>query len=222
MTQDAKKAVALFKRKYKLTDINEKTLCHTIEQQGYTVIYFNKIINDENVTQVIENLNLDDFIQCHKGFTYFNDKYRLVFINEDLTEEERLMVLAHEAGHIFCEHTAGKSIIGQDVKQEHEANEFSHYLLHPSKSEKAKMWVKKHKKLVILVCVCVLVAVIGVTVFSIVSKENSYYGEYYVTSTGSKYHEKDCIFVKDKTNVRLLTKEEFENGDYEPCETCLP
>ncbi len=84
------------------------------------------------------------------------------------------------------------------------------------------MWVKKHKKLVILVCVCVLVAVIGVTVFSIVSKENSYYGEYYVTSTGSKYHEKDCIFVKDKTNVRLLTKEEFENGDYEPCETCLP
>ena len=43
-----------------------------------------------------------------------------------------------------------------------------------------------------------------------------------LTSTGNKYHEEECIFVKDKTNTRRLTIEEFESGDYEPCDICLP
>lgn len=49
-----------------------------------------------------------------------------------------------------------------------------------------------------------------------------YYGELYITSTGNKYHEKDCIFVKHKDNVERLKIEQFENGEYEPCDICLP
>ncbi len=52
--------------------------------------------------------------------------------------------------------------------------------------------------------------------------EKTYYGEYYVTETGSKYHEKNCMFVKDKNSVCRLIEEEFQSGDYEPCKTCLP
>lgn len=222
MINSVKKSVGLFKRKYKLNDITEKSICDALQKQGYTVIYFNSVLNNKDVVQVITNLNLENEILSHKGFTYSNDKYRLVFINEDLTEEERLMVLAHEEGHIFCEHTSCQPIIGQDVKQEHEANEFAHYLLYPNKSDKTKSWISRHKKLVISVCACVLLVAIGIAVFSVVSKEQSYYGEYYVTATGNKYHKKDCIFVKNKDNVRRLTKEEFESGDYDPCQTCLP
>lgn len=222
MTNSVRKLVKLFKNKYKLTDITEKSVCDALQKQGYTVIYFNTIFNDENITQIIENLKLEETITSHKGFTYSNSKYRLVFVNEDLTEEERLMVLAHEEGHIFCEHTTCQPIIGQDVKQEHEASEFAHYLLHPDKSDKTKSWIVRHKKLVISVCACVLLVSVGITVFSIVSKEQSYYGEYYITATGNKYHEKDCIFVKNKDNVRRLTKEAFKSGDYEPCDMCLP
>ena len=222
MTSSIKKSVDLFKKKYNLTDITEKSICDTLQKQGYTVIYFNTIFNDENVSQIIENLKLEEAITSHKGFTYSNNKYRLVFVNEDLSEEERLMVLSHEEGHIFCEHTTCQPIIGQDVKQEHEANEFAHYLLHPNKSVKAKSWITKHKKFFISVCACIILVAVGIAVFSIASKEQSYYGEYYITSTGDKYHEKGCIFVKNKNNVRRLTKEEFESGDYEPCQTCLP
>lgn len=222
MNTNIKKTVASYKKKYKLTEITEKSICDTLEKQGYTIVYFNAIVNNDNVAQIISNLKLDDFIVNHKGFTYTNDKYRLVFVNEDLSDEERLMVLAHEEGHVFCEHTSCQPIIGQDVKQEHEANEFAHYLLHPNNSEKTKSWIKKHKKFVISSCVCVLLIVIGLTIFSVVRKEQSYYGNYYITTTGNKYHEKDCIFVKNKDNVRRLTKEEFESGDYEPCKTCLP
>ncbi len=54
------------------------------------------------------------------------------------------------------------------------------------------------------------------------NQQKNYYGEYYITDTGHKYHRADCIFVKNKENVRRLTEEEFFSGDYEPCEMCLP
>ncbi len=221
MIGNIKKSVCLFKKQYMVTEVSEKAICDALSKQGYTVIYFNAIFNDDNVSQIIMNLKLDEYIQSNKGFTYANDKYRLVFVNEDLSEEERLLVLAHEQGHIFCGHTSCQPIIGQDVKQEHEANEFAHYLLHPSKIDNTKIWIRKHKKIVASILACVLIAAVGITIFSVVLKENSYYGEFYITSTGSKYHKKECIFVKNKTNVKRMTKEEFESGNYEACKTCL-
>ena len=29
-------------------------------------------------------------------------------------------------------------------------------------------------------------------------------------------------YIKDKKDVYRLTKEEFESGNYEPCQACLP
>lgn len=63
------------------------------------------------------------------------------------------------------------------------------------------------------IIICMVLIGIGVTVFSTASKESSYYGELYVTPTGNKYHKKDCIFIKGKTNSRRMTKEEFESKD---------
>ena len=39
---------------------------------------------------------------------------------------------------------------------------------------------------------------------------------------GEEYHEEKCVFVKDKDNIERLTKEQFENREYEPCGICLP
>lgn len=222
MIKNLKKSVRLYKRQYIATVISEKAICDALSKQGYTVIYFNAIFNDANVSQIVTNLKLDEYIKSNKGFTYADDKYRLVFINEDLSEEERILVLAHEQGHIFCGHTSCRPIIGQDVKQEHEANEFAHYLLYPSKISKLKQRMKEHKKLLLTIIICMVLIGIGVTVISTASKESPYYGELYVTPTGNKYHKKDCIFIKGKTNSRRMTKEEFESKDYEPCKTCLP
>ena len=222
MINNVKKTVSAFKKKYRLNEITEETICSTLEKQGYTTIYFNAILNDGNVEQIISNLNLEDTITRHKGFTYSNDKYRLVFINEDLSSEERLMILAHEEGHIFCEHMNCSPIIGQDVRQEHEANEFAHYLLYPDNAERIKSALRNRKKTLISICACLLFIAIGVAIFSFVKSEPSYYGSYYVTTSGNKYHEKGCIFVKNKDNIRILTKEELESGEYEPCQICLP
>lgn len=53
-------------------------------------------------------------------------------------------------------------------------------------------------------------------------QDKKYYGNYYITESGQKYHEAGCIFVKDKDNVHRMTIDEFESGNYEPCQICLP
>ena len=43
----------------------------------------------------------------------------------------KLYALAHELGHIFCNHFSTNSQSVSSVKEEREANEFAHYMLHP-------------------------------------------------------------------------------------------
>ena len=71
----------------------------------------------------------------------------------------------------------------------------------------------------VLLIVCIAIAVLFIPRIATVK---NYYGEYYITRTGNKYHKKDCVYVKDKTNTHRMTIEEFESGEFEPCKICLP
>lgn len=222
MNNTVKRFAKDFFKKYKLLQINLNGIKDVLSKQGYTIIEYNNIYNSEDIANIIEKLNLSDYVQHSKGFTYTDDNMRIVFLNEDLSEDEKLLVLAHEEGHIFCGHFGKPPIIGKDVHDEYEANEFAHYILNDNYFRMCNAFFKQHKKICLFALSIALIAVIGIVGVSLYHQESKYYGEYYVTSTGTKYHEKGCIFVKDKTNVRRLTKEEFESGKYEPCEICLP
>ena len=220
--REIQKEAKNFRKTFGLIECSYDFLKSAAEKQGYTVIEYNHIFNDTDVQALIDELKLTDNILRSKGFTYADANYRLVFVHEDLSEQEKAMVLAHENGHIFLEHLSSVPIIGKDVREEYAANEFAHFLL--NRSTKDKLWetIKTHKKVVICISLALVVLVTSVGIINWVNREQQYYGEYYITSRGNKYHEKECIFVKDKTNVHRLTKEQFENGDYEPCQMCLP
>jgi len=218
MNKNIRKAVEAFKRKFGLSTVSYKSLCAVLEKQGYTVIPFNKTVNEGDVARVIDNLNLSEYILSCNGFTFTNERYRLVFVNADLSEDEKLMVLAHEEGHIYFEHSSARPVIGNDVLQEHEANEFAHYLLHPSVLSR----LFAHKRALIIAVSCILLLAVGLAIFTAETKKQAYYGDFYVTSAGTKYHKKECIFVKNKSNVHRLTRQEFDDGSYEPCNVCLP
>lgn len=220
--REIQKEAKKFRKTFGLIECSYDFLKSAAEKQGYTVIEYNHIFNDTDVQALIDELKLTDNILRSKGFTYADANYRLVFVHEDLSEQEKAMVLAHENGHIFLEHLSSVPIIGKDVREEYAANEFAHFLL--NRSTKDKLWetIKTHKKVVICISLALVVLVTSVGIINWVNREQQYYGEYYITSSGNKYHEKECIFVKDKTNVHRLTKEQFENGDYEPCQMCLP
>ena len=76
---------------------------------------------------------------------------------------------------------------------------------------------KKFRTLLIAVLVLALTSLaIGFTC------EKLYWSDCYVTETGEKYHQRDCVYVKNKENVRRLPRAEVRDGGYEPCRLCLP
>ena len=222
MSKVIKKITNQFIKQHSILVVNYFTLKDVSKRIGYTIIEFNSIFNDKDVETVIQNLGLSEAVSQSRGFTYVNKDYRLIFINEDLNDDEKTLVLSHELGHIVCEHFKTIPIIGKDVKEEYEANEFSHYLLNKNAFCNLSLTITKHKKAVALVATS-LVAILVVIVCGIAgSKEQSYYGDFYITTTGNKYHQPECIHVNNKNNIERLTKEQFESGEYKPCGTCLP
>ena len=222
MKNDIKSKAKSFLGEYKLNEVTLEDLRRIIKMQGYTIVEFNHIFNDENVTKLIEALDVEEAVSKSRGFTYADKQRRLVFLHEDLSDNEKRLVLAHEEGHIYCGHLSSYPIIGKDVVEEHEANEFTHYILKATSGRKLGNTIKKHKMVIAVISALLIASAIGLTAYLAISKEQSYYGEYYLTSTGNKYHKEECIFVKDKNNVHRMTVEEFEGGEFDRCNICLP
>lgn len=215
-SKEVKKRVKQFRKKFGVVKCDYESLRIAAEKQGYTIVEFNHIKNDESVAVLLSSLGLTNYASCSKCFTYADKNYRIVFVHEGLNDEEKAMVLAHENGHIFLEHFSSSQVIGRDVQEEYEANEFAHYLHKGS----ASLGFKKHKKLYISIIVVILLAAITAAVIAIIN-ESKYYEDYYVTATGNKYHTEDCSFVGGKDNSSRMTMEQYESGRYEPCARCI-
>lgn len=222
MSDDIKKKVRKFIKTERLTTVNNQSLSSAASRLGYTIVYYSRGVNATDVETLISEFHLEGLVKTSNGFLYTSGDYRLIFLNSDLSNDEKTIVLSHEIGHIVCKHLHSDQGIGFDVREEYEANEFSHYLLNPTSLQKIGQTASNHKKTLIAIMLVLTLLIGGIVTSSVVKKHNSYYGEYYITPTGTKYHKKDCVFVKNKNNVRRLTKEEFESGDYTPCEMCLP
>ena len=222
MIKIIKKKARSYIREHLLNKITFQSLKEAAIKDGYAVIEFNNSYNDENINTIIKNLKIEEIIACSRGFTYLDENYRLIFINEDLNDKEKILVLSHELGHIVCNHTISPTVIGVDVTQEHEANEFSHYLLKKNALQKFRIILSEHKRLTITIGVFVLLFIMSLAGFCIKKNESLYLPGLFITSTGNKYHKKECIFVKDKTSKQKLSKEKFESGRYEACNMCLP
>lgn len=222
MSDTVQKKASHFCKTYGIRQVSKNQLLDILEKLGYTVVEFQNVCNDEAVCTLIEKLQLSDQIANSKGFTYVGDQYRFVFVNECLNEEEQMIVLTHELGHIYCKHFSHCNIIGNDVKEEYEANEFTHFVLNPSFIQKSqRLFCIYWKKILLLSCISFFI--LGSIFFwQRKEKEKTYYGTYYITEYGRKYHQQDCIFVKNKTTIHRMTKEEFASHKYEPCQICLP
>lgn len=205
-----------------LHTVNYYNLKEAAEKLGYSVIEFNGVFNDGDVAALIKDLKLDEVVMRSRGFTYADRNFRLIFINEDLNEEEKVFVISHELGHIVCEHFGAGPVIGNDVREEHEASGFAHYLLNKSCWRKLQVrLITANKKALVSIVLAIAIIFLAVMGGMAYNKKVSY-SEFYKTESGNKYHKKECIFVKEKKNIKKLTKKEFNTGEYEACEICLP
>ena len=93
MDNEIKKKVKSFLQEYGLQNVTLENLRSVIQKQGYTVVEYNNIFNDENVAALIDALGLENFCERSKGFTYADTKRRLVFLHEDLSDKEKVSLL---------------------------------------------------------------------------------------------------------------------------------
>ena len=204
-----------------------ETLISIIESKGFSVILFRKEKNTDKVNELISKLHIEDSISGHNCFTYINNSLKFVFINETLSQKEKICLLCHEIGHIFDNNINTKSEYTK-IMQEEFANEFSHYFQHPGLITRLRILLKMKRFAVISFLLILVLAVSGyryyigeaqnkiVTTVKINSVE-----KYYVTTGGKKYHHGFCPSVKYKTNLIEYTLDEVIEKGYTPCRSCI-
>ena len=124
---------------------------------------------------------------------------------------------AHEEGHILNGHMHQADVLGDDMVQEYEANKFAHHLLRDKTAQKCRRAV--------IAAVYELLLLPGTDTGVFFGTRHSaavYTEDLYRTAIGGKYHLRECTYLKNRTDIVRLTKEEFDSGKYTPCEACLP
>lgn len=214
------KAYRLMKE-YRISNPSLDDLLRITTAMGYEIVDYSPTENADSVTILLRELSLEQFVKSQKAFVYSKGEIRLLFVCDTLSPNEKRYAIAHELGHIAMGHMKNGVCNDTDVEEEYEANEFAHYLLNPGNGTKCKLWIRRHALLAVVIGVCLILGISTPFIIKGIMKAQSYYGEYYITESGEKYHDKNCMIIKGKTNIRRLTKEDYECGKYQPCQICL-
>ncbi len=204
---------------HKVSRITLDNLLFFIEERGFEVIDFSTNDNSSSTNAIFEQLGVDHLSECNSAFLYSNGELRYVFINEELDETEKLYALAHEFGHLQCGHVSFGPFTHGTFEQEHQANEFAHYLLHPSAKHFVHTWIYEHKLLTIIIGIVLLLCIASIPVTQYVQSKK-YHDYYYVTDGGEHYHLEGCYYIQGK-DAHRMTEEEFDSGKYTPCKICF-
>lgn len=227
-----KNAYNLLRKRKQYKKLALDDLHKIIEDKGFKIIEYRKYNYSEELRLLINRLNIEKQIQEKDSFYYKSDNLKFIFINEDASDEDKLILLSHEIAHIFDERISEPETIYTNAQMENYANEFSHYLNTPSFPLKVFSFLLKKPLLFILALIIVITSFTGVIAFNshhvlnqksfpTVNLNSSSPNMYYVTSTGTKYHKSFCKHVKYKTNIQTFSYNEAISEGYLPCLDCI-
>ncbi|MBO5066564.1 MAG: ImmA/IrrE family metallo-endopeptidase [Clostridia bacterium] len=230
MTDSPKKLSQKLMRKNRLSSTPSlKTLEELIQGNGFTIIEYNKYNNTPEVNELIQTLRIEDRISTENSFVYVDGNIEFVFINSDLKLSEKTTLLCHELGHICDTRLDAPNHIYSRIERESFANEFAHYLEHPTVLTRIISTFLKRKLVFILIFALSLLTATGIyivsnsqatSVFS-AHEPTSLTQSYYVTTTGIRYHKDFCKHVKYKTNTTQMTIDDAISQGYTPCLDCI-
>ncbi len=215
-----KHIVAKMQKDYRIIHPTLDDICRIITDQGYDIIDFDPNDKSEAISLLSQELGLSAQIMAQDAFVVENNRIRLMFVRDSLTVDEKLIAMVHELGHILCGHMRDGSHL-PSITEEYQANEFTHYVLNPTILSRIEITLLRHTKLSLIIFAALLLLILGSVATQQVQVRASYYGDYYVTQSGNKYHVATCYIIKNKVGVRHLTTEEYESGAYEPCSVCI-
>lgn len=215
----AKKAAHKILVEHKLSKVSLDNIIFLIEGFGYEIIDYSKSQNSPGVQHLITTNGLEDLVRLNYAFIYICGESKYVFLDEDLLNNDKLYALAHELGHICCGHIETGSFLHGTFSQEHEANEFAHYLLSPPITNVIYAWVYGHKTATGIIAALIVLGIVSIPVISYVNSK-VYHDYYYVTDGGLHYHLENCFYIQGK-DAHRMTEEEYASGNYTPCKICI-
>ncbi len=227
MNKTAKQLAYKTLQKYKLRNSrNFNDITNIIEKQGFIVIPFKKCNNAEDVSACVEKLHLEEIIKNKDSFIYLSNNLKLVFINSDLSDEDKYILLCHELGHILDPSLQNSNFTRFKIQNEEFANEFSYHLQNPSLLIRLKSSKFFKPVLISLFSICLLIVcsiwLINVSKNFFVVNSTNITETYYVTSSGKRYHRDFCIIVKNRTSItEYKTLEDVKSNGYTPCLLCI-
>lgn len=236
MTNNSPKHIA-FKEliKHKLYSLNNYTnLQRIIESNQFTIIEYKKHANSGPVLELIKKLRIENEIEQNDSFLYLCNNLKFVFINSEISDEDKCSLLRHELGHICDPDFKNNNPQSSRIKREEFANQFSFHVNNPGFFFQIYVFISRRWKMlaaILTLAACVLVFAFIVNSPSIPAtspvtndSSNRLISEstYYITPTGRKYHRRHCIIIKNKSTSTEIKQSDAINDGYKPCMICCP
>lgn len=227
MNKLSKKLAYKILRKYNIHNSRDyKCVQSVIEDNGFTVIPYKKHNYSKDLSECIACLQIEDEIEKNNSLFYKKNDFKLVFINSDLSSEDKYILLCHELGHVMDPTLQNSNSSCITIQNEEFANEFSYHFQNPSLLNRLTT-PRIFKPLLLAICILVVLIIAGITLRTVSTYSNtleaiSTNSELYVTSNGKKYHRDFCIIIKNRTNLNLYnTIEDAKKDGYKPCLLCI-
>lgn len=201
----------------KVKKLNVIHIRQYLERQGFELISMQSELGQD----LREMLKLN--FTGEKALVYISEKVKYVFYDPALNEDDLEHVLLHECGHINLKHKINS------MQNEAAAWNFAYTV---------KRMHKKIIKAVALMMVPILITLLGLNL--LLQNENSSVTQktgisktasapliditqpqdkVYITASGTKFHSKDCIYIRDKKSVSCNKNEAAEL--FLPCSSCI-
>ena len=149
---------------------------------------------------------------------------RIIFI--DRAVKNKVYPYLHEVAHIVLKH----DFDALTLENEAEANAFANYLLKPrlNKNQIAAFAAALALGVSLVLHIPGIVhprasqTIPASSQAKIIHVDENSSDIVAITSSGTKYHKLDCVYVQNKTNTQELTRKEAERLGKEPCAICKP
>ncbi len=233
MTNNTPRRIALKTLiKHKHYSLNHYTdIQRIVESYQFTMIEYKKHANSKPVSELVKKLKIEREIEQNDAFLYINNSLKFVFINADLSDEDKCSLLRHELGHICDPDFINHDVCYSKIKKEEFANQFSCCMKNPGICFRIYIGLlKKWKLLVSLMAFITFVAGLPFLVHTLIPPAKPVAGNaypavipdstYFVTSSGKKYHRENCIIIKYKNNLTEIKLNDAIDKGYQPCLIC--
>lgn len=199
-----------------LKEINYDTTLKSLHayalKNEWNIVYFNTASGDA----LLKTVNISN-VPDKEGFLY--EAQRIIFVNGNLSEIKKRLVIIHELAHIILKHSQS---FDSEEQKEISAQMFVCGVV------RAKRFCFSYKVLA-LVIISLVVTFSSLHFYTKETEVNGFIHNgaeresvqsvYYVTPAGAKYHTANCRYVKNnKIEINAVTAKQM----YEPCRVCNP